>query len=267
MNSSPSETPAPPPESETLLQSRAETLSEEALALLAGSAPLYALLRRQYAQTTQSDYFRVQLRAHAVKHGLNWQAIDGDDAHWQDGSNLAYVCVDHPSATVSFGPRGGISTSERLAGHGVSAYLFAQTILWAKARYPDYSVKGGLLHLADSASEEERLRRNSFYASQGFDFEWFDPEQRTGRYYKKRVDQLLGVWDSGTIRDISCEHLLDSLAQQDGKRAELEEQLARLASHKEHLASRYERERLLNLILTGVTCFVLTMGLMAALGV
>lgn len=244
-----------------------EAQSEAVLALPAGSQTVFALLRKLRGQRATSDTFRVQLRACMRQYGEDWQLLDGDDAKWYDTLNSAWVIADHDSRTLHFGPKGGIPVSETLAGHGLPAYLFAQTILWAKQRYPDYAVARILLHPDEAADEESRLRRNSFYASQGFDFEWFDHEQRAGCCFKGRADQLLAVWDLQTVRDLSCEALIGLVAEENTLRIEAQDARARMASHKEHLESRFERERMINLILTGVTCFVLTMGLMAALGV
>jgi hypothetical protein len=256
-----------PMESTTALAAHAEIQSESVIVLTAGGDPVYAVLRKLRAQSAPADYFRIQLRAHSSARGMDWTVLQGDEAHWHEQFNSAEVWVDHGSNSIRFGPNGGVQASEALSSKGIAAYLFAQTILWAKTHYPDYSVKSGLLHPEEAASEEMRLRRNGYYATQGFDFEWFDVEQRSGRYFKSKVSQLLGVWASETIQTPGCEHLLDTLASQDAQRVELESRLSRARSGHEHASHKLERERMINLILTGVTCFVLVMGLMAALRV
>ncbi|MGL6070730.1 hypothetical protein [Craterilacuibacter sp.] len=254
-------------ESVAALAAQAQIQSESIIVLSADGDAVYAVLRKLRTQTALADYFRVQLRAHSSARGMEWTVLQGDEAHWHDTCNYAEVWVDHGSSSIGFGPNGGVQASAALSSKGIAAYLFAQTILWAKNHYPDYSVKSGLLHPEEAASEEMRLRRNGYYATQGFDFEWFDIEQRSGRYFKSKVSQLLGVWASETIQTPGCEHLLDTLASQDAQRVDLENRLSRARSGHEHASQKLERERMLNLILTGVTCFVLVMGLMAALRV
>ncbi|MCP9758020.1 hypothetical protein EGI20_01640 [Aquitalea sp. S1-19] len=266
MNSTAS-TPTPASTRASALAGQAEIQSESILILAGSGNPIYAVERKLHARTEQADYFRVQLRAHASACGSDWTLLEGEAAQWHNGYHSAEVWVDHASSSISFGPEYGVQVLETLAGKGLPAYLFAQTIIWAKTRYPDYSIRGGLLRAEDAANEEARLRRNGYYATQGFDFEWFDVEQRSGRYFKAKASQLLGVWDSETVRRLDCERLLDTLASQASHCSELEQHLSRANSKKEHATVKLERERMLNLILVGVTCFVLVMGLMAALRV
>jgi hypothetical protein len=249
------------PENENTLATLAMPLGETVLTLTASGVPIYGILHRSRAMTGQSDFFRLQFRGFARTEGNQWLHYTNDDARFHTSYNCAWVRVDHPSRSVTFGPKNGINCTEAFAGLGLDTFLFAQTISWVKGAYPDYAISPGLIGITGNVSEEEKLRRNAFYASQGFQFDWQDAAQRTGLYFKDKVSRLLGVWDKEHIQEVGGEAMLQSLAQQDETRAALEDKVNRLESSYSSLKSALQRERNTSQILMGV----LIIGVMLAL--
>lgn len=259
VNEVPEDTPRAP-ENENTLAALAMPLGETVLVLTGQGAPAYGILHRSRAMTGQSDFFRLQFRGYAQAEGHEWQPFTGDDAHFHATQNCAWVRVDHPSRSVTFGPRGGITASEAFHGTGLATYLFGLAISWVKGIYPDYTVNPGLITLSSTVTEEERLQRNAFYASQGFQFEWQDANQRSALFFQDKINKLLGVWDREHISEISGEAMLQSLAEQDTARAQLEEQLARQESAQSALRQALQKEKNTSQIMMGV---IILAGIMA----
>ncbi|WP_159875482.1 MULTISPECIES: hypothetical protein [Aquitalea] len=258
---SPPEAELRTPENENTLATMAMPLGETVLTLSASAAPIYGILHRSRAMTGQSDFFRLQFRGFARIEGNQWQHYANDDARFHTTYNCAWVRVDHPSHSVTFGPKNGVNCTEAFAGQGLDTFLFAQTIAWVKGIYPDYAISPGMIAITGNASEEEKLRRNAFYASQGFQFDWQDAAQRTGLYFKDKISRLLGVWDKEHIQEVGGEAMLQSLAMQDESRLALEEKVALLESAHSSMKSALQKERNTSQILMGV----LIIGVMLAL--
>ncbi|RXZ45381.1 hypothetical protein [Crenobacter cavernae] len=265
MDAKPELKPQPTPESESLLANQALPLGEHIVAVLGHGDPAYGTARKSRAFTAQSDYFRVQFKGFARVAGGHWQRFDGDDAAFHTGLNAAWARADHPSRSVLFGPRSGVSLTDAFAGSALDGYLFAQAIEWAKTVYPDYQVTPGVVNTA-GLSEEERLRCNAFYAAQGFDFEWSDAAQKSAGYRKEKAGRLLGIWDVEKVAEVSGEAILDTLAQHDAYKHELEYKLAEVEATQASLRRQVQKERQTNQIMTGVTAFVMLIGLMYAIG-
>lgn len=256
----------PPPENENVLMGLAKPELSQVLALSGADDVSYGELRWLRTHTAQSDFLKLQFRGIASCRERIWQALEGDESRWHATLNSAQVQVDHPSRTVYFGPKGGVRCSGDLPERGLTDFLFAQIIQWTKAAYPDYAVHPGLLHPGEVPNEDARQRRNGFLAQQGFDLEWFDGEQKSGRYGKERVDKLSGSWDNGKIHVVDGLTLLDAVSRQDEEILRLGGQLQDAEHRHLVLEARLARERNTNLILTGVTCFILVLVLMGALG-
>jgi hypothetical protein len=143
--------------------------------------------------TSQSDFFRLQFRGFARIEGSQWQHYANDDARFHVAYNCAWVRVDHPSRSVTFGPKNGINCTEAFAGQGLDTFLFAQTIILGQGHLSRLRHQPGLIAITGNASEEEKLRRNAFYASQGFQFDWQDATQRTGLYFKDKISRCWGM--------------------------------------------------------------------------
>ena len=260
-------TAAPPevehkaPESDTTLATLAMPIGEVVLTLRATGTPIYGILNRSRAMTGQSDYYRLQFRGFARTEAGKWEYYDNEDAQFHPSHNCAWAKVDHPSKSISFGPRPGVTCSESFAGLGLETFLFAQVIIWAKGIYPSYSVAPGLVTIPSTATQEERMSRNAFYASQGLQFDWQDEQQRSGLYFKDRASRLLGVWDKEHIEEVGGESMLKTLAGQDASRSELEEKVHRLESAHLTLKSSLQKEKNTSQILMGI----LILGIMLAL--
>jgi hypothetical protein len=149
--------------------------------------------------TSQSDFFRLQFRGFARIEGNQWQHYANDDARFHTTYNCAWV-RGSPQPLGYFRPQERCQLHRSLCRTGLDTFLFAQTIAWVKGIYPDYAINPGMIAITGNASEEEKLRRNAFYASQGFQFDWQDAAQRTGLYFKDKISRLLGVWDKSIFR-------------------------------------------------------------------
>jgi hypothetical protein len=106
--------------------------------------------------------------------------------------NCAWVRVDHPSRSVTFGPKNGVNCTEAFPDRGWTPFCLPRPSAWVKGIYPDYAISPGLIAITGNASEEEKLRRNAFYASQGFQFDW-QATQRTGLYFKDKISRCWGM--------------------------------------------------------------------------
>ncbi|MBN3006776.1 hypothetical protein JW897_23845 [Chromobacterium alkanivorans] len=253
------------PENENTLATLAIPLGETILTLTANGTPIYGILQRSRAMTEQSDFFRLQFRGYARADGHRWQLFEGEDSHFQAAHNCAWVRVDRPSRTVTFGPKSGVMASPGFVGTGLDAFLFASVIAWAKGICPDHAISPGMISMSQTSSEEERLQRNAFFASQGFEFEWQDANQRSALYFKDKVNKLLGVWNKELITEVGGEAMLQSLARQDETRAELEQRLEKLESVHDNLKRALQKERTTAQILTGVLILFAICGLWAVI--
>lgn len=264
--SSTATTEPPEPEEESYLDGLAKPLGEQIITLEHGATTIYGMVRKSRASTQQSDYFKIQFKGFAMVNGKHW-VLDGDASDYGGGSNWAWVKVDHPSQRVLFGPRTGISCSERYQTTGLDSYLFGQVISWVKALYPHYGIIPGGVSLSGRGGMEERQQRNLFYASQGFDFDWLDEEQRTGRYGKDKVLKLLGSWDTKLVHEVSGDSLLGMIARQDKQRDELEGRIDALQHNYNSLRNKLNKERNTNQILLGAGVLAMLIGVMFALGI
>ncbi|KUM05641.1 hypothetical protein KIF53_17365 [Chromobacterium subtsugae] len=258
--------PLPPPENELNLANLAIPLGETILTLNIEGAPIYGILQRSRAMTSQSDYFRLQFRGYArADSNQHWQMLEGDDSRFHAVYNVAWVRVDRPSKSVTFGPKSGVSCSPALMGSGLDAFLFASVIVWAKGVCPDYAITPGLVNTGQTSTEEERLQRHAFFAGQGFQFEWQDPAQRTALYFKDKVNKLLGVWNKDVIKEFGGEDMLKRLAGQDEARASLQQRIDQLEGAHDSLKRALQKEKSTSQILTGVLVLAAIIGLWAVI--
>ncbi|MFC3625749.1 hypothetical protein ACFOKJ_06245 [Vogesella amnigena] len=256
----------PPLENETLLAGFAATHGDQLLALNNNGDIIYVFARRSFAKTQQSDFFRIQFQTYALVHGTQWKPMQGEASDWMNTRNCIQVCVDHPRRSVFFGPRSGFLLSPELANLGLTGYAYAQVIQWLKNHFPDYSVAPANVPSPEADGEEARIKRNARLAAQGFDFEWIDSEQRAGRYFKSRAGNLISSWESDKVTEVPLNLLLDTVARLDNEKLELQKQLNATKHQERALEASLAKERHTNLILTGVTSFVLVFALMNIFG-
>lgn len=264
--SEPEAAPLPSPEDESHLAGRSTAQAEQLIALFDNGVPIYLFSRISSGHSAQSDFFRIQFVTYARAEGNRWLPLSGEASEWMATRNCLQVAVDHPSQTVSFGPKSGFSLSPEIAGLGLSGYAYSQAINWLKQRYPDYRVLPSVLPAPEAEGEEARAHRNSRLAAHGFDFEWDDSTQVHGRYYKARVRQLISGWDSAKVTEISLSALLGTMSRHDEEHAELQQKLHGLQTQERSLETSLHKEKQTNLLLTGITCFVLIFSLLGALG-
>jgi hypothetical protein len=93
--------------------------------------------------TSQSDFFRLQFRGFARIEGSQWQHYANDDARFHTTYNCAWVRVDHPSRSVTFGPKNGVNCTEAFAGQGWTPFCLPRPSAWVKGIYPDYAINPG----------------------------------------------------------------------------------------------------------------------------
>lgn len=255
----------PKPEDETALGNHSIRHAEQLLALIDNGVPVYIFSRTSHYHTPQSDFYRIQFMGYARAEGQKWLPLNGESSEWLNTRNCLQVCVDHPSHSVVLGPKSGFHLSPELSGLGLSSYAYSQIINWLKDHYPDYRVLPSAVPPPETEGEEARTHRNSRLAAHGFDFEWDDSLEANGRYFKAKVRQLISGWDSDKVSEISLTALLTTVSRQDEERIALEHKLHGLQSQERSLEITLQKEKQTNLILTGVTCFVLIFGLMRAL--
>jgi hypothetical protein len=220
---------------------------------------LYGILQRNRALTAQSDFFRVQFRGVVCNDGPTWTPIEDEDALFQAGRNCAWARADHPSRTVSFGPKPGIVVGEKMRGPGLEDYLFAAVVCWAKNTYPEYRASHGTVLTPSRTSEEDKLRKQAFYAKQGFEFEWGGEGQRTGVYSKEQVGRLIGVCESNFIAEFGGEAMLQTLIKQDENQQALERRLSKSEALNNAIHQALDKERHTSQAL--IVALVLTMAL------
>jgi len=230
--------PLPPMENEVFLAGLSSAHGEQLLALSDGGNPVYVFVRRSFGKTQQSDFFRIQFAAYAQVQGGQWKPYQGEVSEWLNTRNCLQVSVDHPRQCVQFGPKSGFNLSAELTGMGLTSYAYAQAILWLKAQYSEYSVLPTTLPNPEAEGEEARVKRNARLAAQGFDIEFLD---------------TIGA-------------LLENIARLDNEKAELQRQLHAIKTQERSLEDSLSKEKQTNLILTGVTCFVLVFTLMGIFG-
>ncbi|WP_174874144.1 hypothetical protein [Vogesella oryzae] len=258
--------PLPPQENETFLASQSVSHGDQLLALSNNGTIIYVFVRRSLAKTQFSDFYRLQFQAYAMVHGTQWKNMQGEASDWMNTRNCLQVTVDHARRIVQFGPRSGFLLSPELANLGLTSYAYAQIIQWLKNYFADYSVPPTTLPSPEADGEEARIKRNSRLAAQGFEFEWIDSEQSAGRYFKSRAGNLISSWETDKITEVPLSLLLDNVARLDAEKQELQKQLATIKSQERALEVTLAKERHTNLILTGVTCFVLIFALLGIFG-
>jgi hypothetical protein len=251
------------PENETALANLAMPLGEAVLKLQGEhDALLYGIMLRNRAVTSQSDFFRVQFRGFAMNANHTWTQINDEDSQYQNGRNCAWARVDHPSRSITFGPKAGVNIGERLQGTGLDDFLFAAVVSWCKHIYPDYKASPGMLMIQGGTSEEEKLHKQAFYAKQGFDFEW-SADQRSGMYFKERVGRLIGVCESSRIVEFSGEDMLLSLIRQDEERKTLETRMGKIESMNNVVHQALDKEKHTTQVLTVIVVLMLVLVLWA----
>lgn len=237
------EKPVIPPESETALAELALPLGDTVLKLQGDNDLLmYGILRRSRAVTRQSDYFRVQFRGFAMNSGGSWNPFPEEEMRFHASRNCVWGRVDHPSRSITFGPQAGMAVFDRFAGLGLDDFLFAQVVSWARHSYPDYRVSPGMVPLVPGTPEAERLRKQAFYAKQGFEFEWSE-DGRSGMYFKDRTSRLIGVSDSPRIAEFGGEDMLQTLIKQDEERHALEARLNKVQALNNTVHQALQKER------------------------
>lgn len=254
------------PENETALANLTMPLGETVLKLQSEEDHLlYGILQRNRAITTQSDFFRVQFRGFAINKNNAWSQFGDDDAHYQSGRNTAWVRIDHPSRSATFGPKAGVHVGEPLLGTGLDDFLFAAVVTWAKNTYSDYKTSPGMVMLPAGTSEDEKLRKQAFYAKQGFEFEWASDGQRSGMYFKDRIGRLIGVCESTRIVEFGGEDMLQTLIKQDEERKALEQRMTKVESINNVVHQALDKERHTTQVLTVALLLVLLIALWAFL--
>jgi hypothetical protein len=123
-------------------------------------SPIYGILHRSRAMTSQSDFFRLQFRGFARIEGNQWQHYANDDARFHTTYNCAWVRVDHPSRSVTFGPKNGVNC-KAFAGQGWTPFVCPDHA-WVKGIYPDYAINPGMIAITGNASEEENCAAMPF---------------------------------------------------------------------------------------------------------
>ena len=254
------------PESEVSLATIAIPLGETVLKIQGDDGLImYGILQRSRASTVQSDFFQLQVRGYALNQSANWSNFSEEESQFHATRNCAWARVDHPSRAVTFGPKAGINITTSLAGTGLDDFLFAAVIAWAKQAYPDYAASPGMMTLPANINETDKLARQSFFAKQGFEFEWKDDHQRSGMYYKDRIGRLIGVSECKLIAEFGGESMLQSLIRQDQERLELEQKLAKVETLNNMVHQALDKERHTTQALTVALIIVLLIGLWAVL--
>ncbi len=253
------------PENENTLASLAMPLAESVLVITQGITVFYGILHSSRATTEQSDFYRVQYRSFMQNEGNEWQTLEGEEAHYHAVYNCAWVRVDHPSRSVTFGPKNGISPSDMMRGTGVDTFLFAAVINWVKMYYPEYAVSPGMVTMPSGASEDDKLQRHAFYASQGFSFEWKDELQRSGLYFRDKVSRLIGVCSLPHLQSFTGETMLLSLAEQDQARHALQRKVDLMEARSASLQAMLAKERSTTQILLGILVLLLLIGTWAVI--
>ncbi|WP_051228760.1 hypothetical protein [Paludibacterium yongneupense] len=253
----PSEPALRAPENETTLAALAMPMGESVLHLQVQGTAVYGILNRSRAMTEQSDFFRMQFRGYARSEGPHWELFTGDDASFHNVHNCAWARVDHPSRSVTFGPKGGIAVSDLMRTSGLDIFLFAGVISWAKSVYPDFSVSPGMITLVPAATEDDRRRKSAFFARQGLEFEWKDEAQRSGLYFKDKVSKLIGVCDVDTIVEFGGEAMLQALAKQDEERYQLQQRVATMETQTRSFHAALLKERSTTQVLAGLLILLL----------
>jgi hypothetical protein len=245
------------PENETTLATLAMPMGESVLHMQVQGKAVYGILSRSRAMTEQSDFFRMQFRGYARNEGPHWERFAGEDASFHNLHNCAWARVDHPSRSVTFGPKGGIAVSDMMSGSGLDIFLFAGVISWVKNVYPDFSVSPGMITLPNTATEDDRRRKSAFYARQGLEFEWKDEAQRSGLYFKDKVSKLIGVCDIDTIAEFGGEAMLQALAKQDEERYALQQRVATMETQTRSFHAALLKERSTTQVLAGMLVLLL----------
>ncbi|MFT8551070.1 MAG: hypothetical protein ABF739_08290 [Acetobacter okinawensis] len=141
-----------------------------------------------------------QYRFYRAEARLLWReyqsGVTADLRQFHRFENAIQVVVDTEGSTAMFGPTSQIGMSER--GIGLGSALMSKVIQWLKTEYPDAEVRAGTL-AAPQAGADNKARRNRFYESHGFDVEYYDTEQKSGSFKKKRAGDLYDKPIKGTI--------------------------------------------------------------------
>lgn len=90
-----------------------------------------------------------------------------------------------------FATKQDILLPSNLQGRGIGSYIMSELIDWGVSLKPYYRVVPLRLGSADAMTDEARERRNGFYKSLNFDFDFrCDPEERTGYCCAETLAQL-----------------------------------------------------------------------------
>ena len=254
-----------PPESETDLANLAMPLGETVLKMQGENGVLmYGILQRNRAVTQQSDFFRLQFRGYAINSNATWGGFPEEATSFHASRNSAWVRVDHPSQSITFGPKAGIIITDTVAGSGLDDFLLAAVVSWVKATYPAYRVSPGSVSIQNASTEAERLHKQAFYAKQGFDFEW-EESQRSGLYFKDKASRLIGVCENKQIAEFGGEAMLQTLIKQDQERHELEQRMAKTQAMNNAVHQALDKEKHTAQALMVALVIVIVIGLWAAL--
>lgn len=254
------------PENDIDLANLTMPLGETVLKLQGENGVLmYGILQRNRAVTPQSDFFRLQFRGYAINSNASWGGFPEEETGFHTSRNCAWARVDHPSHSITFGPKAGILITDTVHGTGLDDFVFAAVISWAKAVYPNYSVSPGSVSISSNASEDERLHRQAFYAKQGFEFEWTDDTRRAGLYFKDKANRLIGVCESTLVAEFGGEAMLQTLIKQDQQRQELEQSMAKIQSMNNAVHQALDKERHTAQALMVALVIILIIGLWAIL--
>lgn len=140
-----------------------------------------------------------QYRFYRAEARLLWREyqseVTADLRQFHRFQNALQVVVDTERSTAMFGPTSQIGMSE--PGIGLGSALMSKVIQWLKTEYPDAEVRAGTLAFPQ-AGTDNKARRNRFYESHGFDVEYYDTEQKSGSFKKKRAGDLYDKPIKGT---------------------------------------------------------------------
>jgi len=162
---------------------------------------------------SQATFFRAHARhiaSHVVIGRGKHQVRHIDYKHkseFEERLNAVELKVDHTKGSMRFGPVSYIIMSPRSSGIG--SFLMSQAIEWAMARWPYYRVENGTLGISDANTDQERDRRNAFYAKLNFDLRFPEDEQekRVGKFTAARVDQLTPRWNPAKLQALAVDQL------------------------------------------------------------
>lgn len=146
------------------------------------------------------------------------------------------VWVDHGGKSVHFGPDSGLQIEP--VNRGIGRYMAAQGIIWAKKRWPGYTVDGTDLNNKDALNEDTRLRRDRFLKAHGFEVVYADAQHLKGSVKAVTVGDLVAEWNAEKLQQVEILEAAQMLQQAEQNLAEQE---VKLKKHEDKV-SKYKRE-------------------------